>query len=96
MQSMSLILLAIIAFATFVTSFISGILGMAGGMILMGVLITALPVATAMLLHGITQLAANGWRAWMLRGSIDWRVFRGYAIGSVAAFWVVQRTAAIF
>jgi len=83
---MSLIILAIVAAATLVTSFISGILGMAGGMILMGVLIATLPVATAMLLHGITQFAANGWRAWMLRGSIDWRVLRGYAVGSVAAF----------
>jgi uncharacterized membrane protein YfcA len=83
---MSLVVLAIVATATFVTSFISGILGMAGGMILMGVLIATLPVATAMLLHGITQFAANGWRAWMLRGSVDWRVFRGYAVGSGAAF----------
>ena len=83
---MTLIVLAVVAAATLVTSFISGILGMAGGMILMGVLLATLPVAAAMLLHGITQLAANGWRAWMLRSSIEWRVLRGYAIGSVAAF----------
>ncbi len=83
---MSFLALAVVAAATFVTSFISGILGMAGGMILMGILIALLPVATAMLLHGITQFAANGWRTWMLRGSVRWRVFRGYAIGSIAAF----------
>ena len=74
---MSLIVLAIVAAATLVTSFISGILGMAGVMILMGVLIAILPVATAMLLHGITQFAANGYRALMLRAAIDWPVFRG-------------------
>jgi len=68
-----------------VTSFISGILGMAGGMILMGVLLAVLPLPAAMMLHGITQLAANGWRALMLRHEIDWRVFRGYAWGSLAA-----------
>jgi uncharacterized membrane protein YfcA len=85
---MSLAVLAIVAAATFVTSFISGILGMAGGMILMGVLIATLPVATAMLLHGITQFSANGYRAWMLRDQIAWPVFRGYALGSVIAFLV--------
>jgi uncharacterized membrane protein YfcA len=85
---MTLPIIAIIAFATLVTSFISGILGMAGGMILMGVLIALLPVPAAMMLHGITQLASNGWRATMLRGSIDWRVFRGYALGGVAALGV--------
>jgi uncharacterized membrane protein YfcA len=84
-SAMSFAALLAVAVATLVTSFISGILGMAGGMILMGVLIVVLPLATAMMLHGITQFAANGWRAWMLRSSIDWRVFRGYVAGSLAA-----------
>ena len=85
MRSMTLPILTLVALSTLVTAFISGILGMAGGMILMGVLIAVLPLPTAMMLHGITQLASNGWRAGMLRGSIDWRVFRGYALGSLAA-----------
>ena len=67
----------IIAAATLATSFISGILGMAGGMILMGVLLACLTVPQAMALHGITQAASNGWRAAMLFGHIDWRVVRG-------------------
>lgn len=93
---MTLPVLAIIAFSTLVTSFISGILGMAGGMILMGVLIALLPLPAAMMLHGITQLASNGWRATMLRQAIDWRVFRGYAIGAGIAlllFTLVQLVA---
>jgi uncharacterized membrane protein YfcA len=93
---MTLPILATIALSTLVTSFISGILGMAGGMILMGVLIALLPLPAAMMLHGITQLASNGWRAAMLRTSIDWRVFRGYALGSLAAlglFALVQLVA---
>ena len=85
MRAMTLPILALIAFSTLVTSFISGILGMAGGMILMGVLIAVLPLPAAMMLHGITQLAANGWRAGMLRQSIDWRIARGYVAGSLAA-----------
>jgi uncharacterized membrane protein YfcA len=76
---------SVLAFSTLVTSFISGILGMAGGMILMGVLLALLPLPAAMLLHGISQLASNGGRAFMLRKEVDWRVFRGYAIGAAVA-----------
>ncbi len=81
----SLALLAALSAAALVTSFISGILGMAGGMILMGILLALLPVPVAMMLHGITQLASNGWRAWLWRVHVDWRVFRGYALGALAA-----------
>ncbi|MGZ5081409.1 MAG: hypothetical protein ACXWHZ_18785, partial [Usitatibacter sp.] len=58
---------AILAVSGLVTSFISGILGMAGGMILMGILLAMMPVPAAMMLHGITQLASNAWRAVLWR-----------------------------
>jgi uncharacterized protein len=89
----TLAVFAILAVSALVTSFISGILGMAGGMILMGILIALVPLPTAMMLHGITQLAANGWRAFLWRHEVVWRVFRGYAYGSLlalAAFVAVQ------
>ena len=44
------------------TSFLSGLFGMAGGMILVGVLLAIMPVPTAMVLHAVTQMASNGWR----------------------------------
>jgi uncharacterized protein len=78
-------LLAVLAISALVTSFISGILGMAGGMILMGVLLAVLPLPAAMMLHGITQLASNAWRALLWRRDVDWRVFRGYALGALAS-----------
>ncbi len=84
---------AVIALTALATSFISGILGMAGGMILMAVLLALLPLPAAMMLHGITQLASNGWRAWLWRAHIDGRVFRGYVLGSLSAlvlFAVIQ------
>lgn len=89
----SLFVVVVLAGSAFATSFISGILGMAGGMILMGVLLALLPLPAAMLLHGLVQLAANGWRAFLLRTAIDWRVFGGYAIGAciaLALFAVLQ------
>ena len=79
----SVAVLALLAVSALVTSFISGILGMAGGMILMGILLAVLPLPVAMMLHGITQLASNGWRALMWRKEVDWRVFRGYMYGAI-------------
>jgi uncharacterized membrane protein YfcA len=76
---------AILAVSVVVTSFISGILGMAGGMILMGILLAMMTLPAAMMLHGITQLASNGWRALLWRKSVDWRVFRGYVAGAMLA-----------
>jgi len=58
---------------------------MAGGMILMGVLLALLPLPAAMMLHGVTQLASNAWRALLWRNDVDWRVFRGYAYGALLA-----------
>jgi uncharacterized membrane protein YfcA len=82
---MSPLVLATLAVSALVTSFISGILGMAGGMIFMGVLLALLTVPQAMVLHGVTQLASNGWRAFLWRTAIDWRVFRGCAYGTFVA-----------
>jgi len=84
----SLLALAAIAVTVVVTSFISGILGMAGGMILMGVLLALMPVPAAMMLHGITQMASNGWRAWLWRAEIEWRVMRGTVYGSLCVLAV--------
>jgi uncharacterized protein len=90
------LIIAILAVSGLVTSFISGILGMAGGMILMGVLLAILNVPQAMVLHGVSQLASNGWRAILWRREIDWRIFRGSSYGAAAAlasFMLVQLVA---
>lgn len=71
--------------AVFVTSSISGIFGMGGGMILMGLYAWLMPVASAMVLHGATQLAANGFRALLLLGKVRWSVVRPYVLGTLAA-----------
>ncbi|WP_448205972.1 TSUP family transporter [Azospirillum sp. sgz302134] len=85
-------LVAGIGLAALVTSFLSGLFGMAGGMVLMGVLLLLLPVSSAMLLHGITQMTSNGWRAWLWRQHVVWgivaRFFAGGAV-AVTAFALV-------
>jgi uncharacterized membrane protein YfcA len=68
-----------------VTSIISGIFGMAGGLILMLILGLILPVQAAMVLHGITQFFSNGWRAVIWRQWIDWRIIGLYTLGALPA-----------
>src|SRR5262245_4641582 len=84
----SLLTLAALAVVAVVTSFISGIFGMAGGMLLIGFLLVLLPVPVAMVFHGVIQIAANGWRAWLWRHHIKWRVVLQFGAGAVASLIV--------
>jgi uncharacterized membrane protein YfcA len=85
---------AILILATvLVSAFISGIFGMVGGLILMGVLAATLPVATAMVVHGTIQMVSNGYRAILWRKYINWRVFARYAAGSLAALLLLVSVA---
>ena len=86
---MSLFAILSILATTLVTSFISGIFGMAGGIILMAVLVALVSVASAMIIHGGIQMFANGYRAFLLRDAIDWRVFGFYCIGAAAGVAVL-------
>jgi uncharacterized membrane protein YfcA len=84
----------LIGFTIISTSFISGLFGMAGGMILVGVLLAYFDVATGMVIFSIIQFAANGWRAVLWWRFVLWRIFFVYLIGAVLAF-AVMRTVAI-
>jgi uncharacterized membrane protein YfcA len=75
--------------AAFGTATLSGMFGMAGGLLLMGVYAALLPVAAAMVLHGATQLVANGMRAAVLWREIHWRGVRFYLVGALLAFGVL-------
>jgi uncharacterized membrane protein YfcA len=77
----SLPVLAALAAVAVVTSFISGIFGMAGGMLLIGFLLMMLPVPVAMVFHGVIQIAANGWRSYLWRRHINWAVVLDSAWG---------------
>ncbi len=68
-----------------VTATISGVFGMAGGLMLMGALTLALPVAAAMVTHGAVQIVSNGWRGVLHRQHIRWGIVGFYALGSAVA-----------
>ena len=71
--------------AAFVTATLSGVFGMAGGLILMGALALVLPVQAAFVTHGLLQLVANGWRAGLHRRYVRWDIVGLYAVGSLLA-----------
>lgn len=76
---------AFIIVVAFVTATLSGMFGMAGGLILMGVLALTLPVSAALVTHGILQLVANGWRAVLHRRHVRWWIIGNYALASAFA-----------
>lgn len=77
--------LALFAASVLATMFLAGLFGMAGGVLLMGALLLLVPVADAMVLHGITMIAANGWRGVLWRQYILWRVLARYCLGLFVA-----------
>ena len=90
---MGAVALGIIAVTILATSFLSGIFGMAGGLILLGVLLIWLDVAPALILFGTIQTAANGWRATLWRRHVHWSIIWRYLVGACAAFAVMRAIA---
>ena len=90
---MTPLLIAVLGLLMVATAFLSGLFGMAGGLILIGVLLAILPLPSAMVLHAITQMASNGWRAFLWRAHISWRPVFVYLIGCALALgaWSIFR-----
>ncbi len=82
---MTPMLAAVTALVVLVTATLSGIFGMAGGMVLMAFLVIAFPVGAAMMLHGVTQAVSNGYRAVINRRDIVWPIVATNMVGAAAA-----------
>ena len=80
-----LVFTLIIILATLGTAFLSSIFGMLGGVILMGILVSIMPVSQAMVLHGLIQLTSNGYRAWLNRKDINWSIVATIIVGNIIA-----------
>src|SRR5437016_12974601 len=84
--------LALIGATIVFTSFLSGIFGMAGGVVLLGVLLNYFDVAAGMILFSVIQLFANGWRVVQWRPYVIWPIFAWYVLGAVISFafmWMI-------
>jgi uncharacterized membrane protein YfcA len=71
--------------AAFVTAAISGVFGMAGGLMLKGAIALVLPVSATFVTHGLLQLVANGWRAVLHRRHLVGRIVGFYVVGAALA-----------
>lgn len=76
----------VIVVAVVLTSMLSGVLGMAGGILLMALLVSLKSIAAAMIIHGVVQATSNGSRAWMLRHHVAWTILPTYLVGAALAF----------
>ena len=75
----------IVLIAALITACISGIFGMAGGMIFMGVIASFMGVAQAMVVHGAVQSISNSSRAYLLRAHVRWDICGYILIGALPA-----------
>ncbi|MBS0361287.1 MAG: TSUP family transporter [Proteobacteria bacterium] len=82
---MSLAAGAFIVAMSFLTAAISGVFGMAGGLLLKGALALVLPVSATFVVHGLLQLVANGWRAILHRRHVRWPIVGVFALGAFTA-----------
>lgn len=77
MELETLLLLWAVALAT---AMLSAIVGMAGGITLLAIMLLFLPPLVAIPLHGVIQLASNGSRAWIQRAHVDAGILWRYGL----------------
>ena len=82
---MTALVMLVLGLAMVATAFLSGLFGMAGGMILIGILLAILPLPEAMALHAVTQMASNGWRGLLWWRHVRPRAATAYLAGASAA-----------
>ncbi len=72
--------LLILGLAALATSMLSAVIGMAGGITLLSVMLLFYDPVVAIPLHGVIQLVSNGSRSVIQRRWIDWRITGSHAL----------------
>jgi len=68
--------------SSILTATVSGLVGMAGGLLLLGVMTFFMPFSTLIPIHGLVQLTSNFSRCMILRNNIDKKIFLWFSIGT--------------
>ena len=89
----SLAIISVTLLFVFFTSLLSGVIGMAGGMVLMAFLGSFFSVPVAMVVHGWTQAFANGYRSFLSRRHIRWDYAGLYILGLFVAYGLFELVA---
>ena len=75
---------AILLIASFLTSSISAVLGMGGGIILLGIMSIIIPEGYMVIaLHGVIQLISNSTRTFVFRKHIKKNIINKFTIGAL-------------
>ena len=72
--------LAILAITALLTSILSAVVGMAGGIVLLAVMLLFFPPLVAIPLHGAVQLVSNGSRTFIQREHLRWDIIWRYGV----------------
>lgn len=83
------------AVMVFLTSLLSGIFGMAGGLVLLWMLMFIVPIQTAIMMHGFVQMVSNGSRVWFSRNYLNYHILfvlmSGLVLSAAVLFFVDYR-----
>lgn len=84
---------SVLAVAALATSILSAVVGMAGGITLLAVMLLFLEPLVAIPLHGVVQLVSNSSRAVIQRSHLQWRIIGRYSVlllpMGFAGLWLV-------
>jgi uncharacterized membrane protein YfcA len=75
----------LIIFTAGLCAVISGLFGMAGGLVFMGIIASLMSVSAAMVVHGVVQSVSNGSRSAILREHIRWDILGWQLLGALPA-----------
>ena len=75
--------IVVLVVACFVTATISGILGMAGGIMLLATMLCFLSHADSIPTHAVVQIASNGTRVMAFLKNVDWRTLGRFVTGAL-------------
>jgi len=82
---------AVLIVTSFLTSTLSAVVGMGGGIALLAVMASLLPASVVVPLHGVVQLFSNGTRALVMFRHINRKVFSLYMVPSIAGVLIGAR-----
>lgn len=80
--------LVILAVGALLTSGLSAVVGLAGGMTLLALMLLFMDPLVAIPLHGVVQLASNGSRAWIQRRHLQGPLVFWYALPLLPMGWL--------
>lgn len=78
---MSPLILTFLFICASLTSIISAVSGMGGGVVLLSILTIFLNISVIVPIHGIVQLISNSTRTWLLRDNVIKKIFLWFCLG---------------